>query len=404
MRKGSVIAAAAAILATGFGPEGLPGARSQEADVSAVVKGDNEFAFDLYGRLRHHDGNLFFSPNSISTALAMTYAGARGDTADEMARALHFTLPPEQLHPAFGALVRELNGAGRKRGYQLSVANALWGRKGYGFKDDFLRLARANYGGGLREVDFARNAEGARKEINSWVEKQTREKIKDLLKPSDVTPGTPLILTNAIYFKGDWLSPFKKEQTRDEPFAIGGGTRVTARMMHQTAKFRYHDSGTTQVLELPYAGKELSMVVLLPKAVEGLADLESSLTADRVAGWLSRLREQEVVVSLPRFQTTAEFRLRDQLSALGMRRAFTNADFSGITDKEGLSISDVIHKAFVDVNEEGTEAAAATAVISRGLSPSKQPVFRADHPFVFLIRDTRHGSVLFLGRVVNPTK
>jgi serpin B len=373
-----------------------------KGDVAVAVKGNNEFAFDLYGQLRTRDGNLFFSPNSISTALAMTYAGARGDTADEMAKALHFNLPQDKQHPAFGGLIRNLNGEGKKRGYKLNVANALWGQSGYGFKDDFLKLTRVNYGAGLREVDFAGNADGVRKEINTWVEKQTNDKIKDLIQPGAVDGSTRLVLTNAIYFKGDWNSQFKKDQTRDEMFNDGSNKKTKTAMMHQTDVFKYLDADEVLVLEMPYAGKELSMVVLLPKKTDGLPALEKSLTAEKLAGWLGKARSHEVVVSLPKFKMTSQFSLIDTLSALGMRKAFgTGADFSGIDGSGGLHISAVVHKAFVDVNEEGTEAAAATGVVMTTMMRPK-PVFRADHPFVFLIRDTRNASVLFLGRIVTP--
>jgi serpin B len=402
------MAALAAVLATGLAL--WPAASSAEPPktaVPAVVKGNNEFAFDLYGQLRQQEGNLFLSPESISTALAMTYAGARGDTATEMAKALHLTLPRNMLHASFAELLKELNGEGKKRGYQLSIANALWGQKGEGFKDDFLKLTKEDYGGGLKDVDFAGATEAARKEINAWVEKQTNDKIKDLLKPGVLTVNTRLVLTNAIYFKGDWNSQFKKDQTREESFDDGNGDKVKSPMMHQTAKFKYHDAGGVQVLEMPYAGKELSMVVLLPKKVNGLADLEKSLSADKLAGWLEKAREEEVIVTLPKFKTTSEFSLKDQLSALGMKKAFQmpGADFSGINGKEDLFITAVVHKAYVDVNEEGTEAAGATGVVVGVKSaPAPKPEFRADHPFVFLIRDTRNDSVLFLGRITNPTK
>ncbi|HKI33811.1 MAG TPA: serpin family protein [Gemmataceae bacterium] len=403
MRK-IVVIAAVAVLATGLGLPAAEKAEPKNGDVAAVVKGNNEFAFDLYGQLREKEGNRFFSPYSISTALAMTHVGARGDTATEMAKALHFTLPPDKLNPAFAELIKQVNGEGRKRGYQLSVANALWGQSDLGFKEDFLKLTRDNYGAGLNEVNFAGATEAARKQINAWVEKQTHDKIKELFKPDILNPGTRLVLTNAIYFKGDWNSPFKKDLTRDESFDVGDG-KIKAPMMHQTAQLKYLDAGTLQVLEMPYAGKELSMVVLLPKKVAGLGDLEKSLTAEKLAGWLGKVREAAIIVSLPKFKTTSEFELKDQLSALGMKKAFgPGADFSGISSTE-LQITAVVHKAFIDVNEEGTEAAAATgvAVGDKGGPPSLQE-FRADHPFLFLIRDTRTDNVLFLGRIVNPTK
>jgi serpin B len=409
MRTFLVPGALAALLSAGLAIPAAEKTPVKNPDVAAVVKGNNQFAFDLYKQLSKTDlgknRNLFLSPESISTALAMTYGGARGETAEEMAKALRFGLPSDKLHPAFGALVRELNGDGKKRAYQLNVANALWGQKGEGFKEDFFTLSKENYGAGLRQVDFAGTAEAARREINAWVEKQTNDKIKDLLPPGVIDALTKLVLTNAVYFKGDWHSQFKKDQTRDEVFRGGSDAKVP--MMHQTTKFKYLDAGELQVLEMPYAGKELSMVVLLPKKVDTLADLERSLSADKLAGWLDRLREQEVIVSLPKFKATSEFALKGALEALGMKKAFQmpGADFSGINGKDDLYITAVVHKAYVDVNEEGTEAAAATGVVVGVRSaPAAKPEFRADHPFVFLIRDTRNDSVLFLGRLVEPGK
>jgi serpin B len=381
---------------------------AKDPAVAGVVKGNNEFAFDLYRQLgkADKDGNLFFSPESISTALAMTYAGARGDTADEMAKALHFTLPRNLLHPGFAALQKELNGAEKKRGYQLSIANALWGQKGEGFKEDYLKLMKDDYGGGFKEVNFVKDPDGARKEINAWVEKQTNDKIKDLLPKDAIDALTRLVLTNAIYFKGDWQSQFKKDRTRDERFDDGSDVRMMVPMMHQATKFNYHDAGDLQVLEMPYAGKELSMVVLLPKKVNGLGELEKSLSADKLAGWLGKVHEAEVIVSLPKFKVTSEFSLKEALTALGMKKAFQSpgANFSGINGKDDLYITAVVHKAYVDVNEEGTEAAAATGVVIGVRAAPVRPEFRADHPFVFLIRDTRNDSVLFLGRIAQPAK
>jgi serpin B len=385
-------------------PNGIFKRADRKTDVAAVVKGNDQFAFDLYARLRDKPGNLFFSPQSISTALAMTYAGARSETADEMARTLHFTLPNERLHPAFHALIEELNGAGKKRGYQLSVANALWGQKGYHFRKDFLELTRKNYGAGLREVDFAGNTEAARQTINAWVEKETNNKIKDLLQSGVLDSLTRLVLTNAIYFKGDWDRQFHKDATRKEPFHVSSDDKVITPMMHDTGKFQYFEGESLQVLGLAYKGKELSMVVLLPKKRDGLPELEKTLTAGKIAELLPKLREQEVMVSLPKFKTTCEFGLKDTLAVMGMPAAFsqTKADFSGMDGSRELYITAVVHKAYVDVNEEGTEAAAATGVVVGLRAAPAHPVFRADHPFVFAIRDNRSGSILFLGRVKNP--
>jgi serpin B len=392
----------AAVLATSA--EGQPAGRGNP-DAAKVAQGNNVFAFDLYARLREKEGNLFFSPYSISTALAMTYAGARGQTAEQMAQTLHFALEPQRLHPGFAGLIQELNGAGRKRGYQLRVANALWGQKDYGFLPDFLRLTQSNYGAGLYEVDFAAT-EAARRTINAWVEKQTQDKIKDLIPKNILTPLTRLVLTNAIYFHGNWQHAFPKGSVQKGDFHVSGSQKVTVPLMRQQKTFAYVDGGTFQLLELPYEGNDLSMVVLLPKNVDGLANLEKSLTASRLDEWLAKRKPHEVEVTLPKFKVTAEFSLAKVLADMGMPAAFGGeADFSGMSSRERLKIAAVIHKAFVDVNEKGTEAAAATAVvIAASSAPPQFPraTFRADHPFSFLIRDNRTGSVLFAGRVVNP--
>jgi serpin B len=376
------------------------------ADRKAVVDGDNAFAVALYGRLRKQSGNLFFSPESISTALAMAYAGARGNTASEMAKTLHFTLPPERLHPAMGALLGALNAP--QEGYHLSVANALWAQLGYTFLDDFLKLLKSDYGAGLNQVDFKGSSEAVRSTINRWVEQKTQDKIKDLLQPGSLKSDTRLVLTNAIYFKGDWQTQFDKAQTKDEDFHLSPTQTKTAPLMHREGGFNYFHGDTFQLLEIPYKGKDLSMIVLLPNDGGGLSSLEESLTFPHVQQWLRQLAPaSKVVVTVPRFKMTQQFELGTTLGAMGMPAAFSgSADFSGMTGKRDFSISEVIHKAFVDVNEEGTEAAAATAVTMRALAirlpDQPPPVFRADHPFVFLIRDNRSDSILFLGRVADP--
>ena len=340
--------------------------RADDGPAAAVARGNREFALDLYAKLRGQDGNLFFSPYSISTALAMTRAGARGETAAVMDKTLHFNVGQDKLNAGFAGLIQQVNGdpADQKRGYQLSTANALWGQKDYGFRADFLKGARDDYGGGLNEVDFIGATEQARQTINGWVEKQTNDKIKDLLPEGSLDATTRLVLTNAIYFKGDWASQFKKDVTKIEPFHLGADKKTDAPLMHQTGEYGYLDGGTFQALELPYTKGDLSMVVLLPKKVDGLADLEKDLTADKVAGWVGKLRRQEVIVTLPKFKTTQQMAMKKVLSEMGMGLAFSDAaDFTGISEKGGLLISDVIHKAFIDVNEEGTEAAAATGVV-----------------------------------------
>ena len=394
------------------------GARARVDDVnsaiSTVTAGNNEFALELYAQLREdpaalaQDGNVFFSPYSISTALAMTYAGAGGETAKQMAEVLCFSLSPEKLHGAFGRLEKQLNAAGKKDDYQLHVANALWGQKDYEFLGEFLKVTKDNYGAGLKEVDFKREAEKARVRINRWVEKQTKDKIKDLIPKGVLGPLTRLVLTNAIYFKGDWKSKFEEKDTKDMPFHVTKEKTKQVPMMYQKGDFKYAANDDVRVLELPYKGDDLSMIVLLPKEFDGLKQLEQSLTGENLNKWLKQLNEQheqEVYVYLPKFKVTwGVYDLKKVLMKIGMKDAFSlpPADFSAMTGVKDLFISYILHKAFVEVNEEGTEAAAATAVVMERLSARPSLIFQADHPFVFMIRDNRSGSILFMGRIVNP--
>jgi serpin B len=377
-------------------------------DVSAVVEGNNRFALDLYARLRaDQPGNLFFSPGSLSTALAMTYAGARGETASQMAKVLHFTLPQEKLHPAFASLNRTWNPDGNGRGFRLSVANRLWGQEGFHFLPEFLAITREDYGAELAQVDLMGQTEKARQQINAWVEEQTQGKIRDLIPPGALDSLSRLVLTNAIYFKGDWTKPFDKGDTKDAPFHVTTRQKFDVPMMYQESRFPFWAGESLKILELPYGTGDLSIMVLLPDEIEGLAKLEARLTDDNLTRWLSGLRREKVRVYLPRFKLTSQFQLASTLKNLGMTLAFLSdeADFSGMDGKQDLFISAVLHKAFVDVNEEGTEAAAATGIVvgaTAVLIPKEPPVFRADHPFVFLIRDNRTESILFLGRLVNP--
>jgi serpin B len=376
-----------------------------KTDKAALIKGNNQFAFDLYGKLRTEKGNLFLSPYSISTALGMTSAGARQDTLKQMEKTLHFPVEQTQLHPAFGALVRDTCAG---KGYQLSVANAAWCQLGVPFLDDFLTTNETYYKAKPTGLDFRTKTEESRQTINAWVEKQTQDKIKELLKPRQLTPATCFVLTNAIYFKGDWAEQFDKKLTKDQPF-LGGAGKVTVPLMVRTGQYKYLETESFQAVELPYVNQELSMAVFLPKKTDGLSEFEKGVTAEQLAGWLDKTREQSVTVHLPRFKMTAEFNLKDTLISMGMSDAFdvVRADFTGVTGKpsDQIHLSGVVHKAFVDVNEEGTEAAAATAAVGKGGgAPRPNPVFRADHPFFFLIRDNRSGSILFAGRLVDPEK
>ncbi len=378
--------------------------QSNQVNAQPIAESINAFAVDLYGKLQTEKGNLFFSPYSISTALAMTYAGARGNTAKEMEQVLHFNMPPDKLHAAFGELIRDLTSEERKSNYQLNTANRLWGQKDYPWLAPFLQLTEKHYGAGLQEVNFISDKEGSLKTINKWVEKETQDKIKYLLQPDNIDPLTRLILTNAIYFKGNWQCQFKKENTKDEDFYLLDGQAVPVTMMHQTSKYWYTVTDDIQILTMPYTGRDLSMVVLLPKERSGIASLEANLTLEQLNGWTQPAHDRKVDVVMPKFKFAVRMELPKVLIALGMKDPFSdNANFEGMNGQTDLLISDVIHKSFIDVNEKGTEAAATTAVVMTLKSaPTPPPTFRADHPFLFLIRDNKSGAILFMGRVMDP--
>jgi serpin B len=386
-----------------------PNHTADNNDVKKVVAGNTDFALTLYGKLKDVSPkeNLFFSPYSISTALAIAYAGARGETEEQMAKVLHFTLPGPRLYPAFGTLQNQLIQNKMFRGYKLLLANALWLQKGEPFLKEFLDLAGNYYGAGLNQLDFINETEKSRQTINNWVEEKTNDKIEELIPPNGVNPNTELVLTNAIYFKGQWKTKFKWWRTRRADFNISNKDKVEVRLMHLTKVFKYCENEKMQVLELPYKSEELSMLVLLPKGIEGIKQVEDTLKTENINTLLSEMWNAKVDVYFPRFKMMwGTFVLNNTLAALGMSNAFIpeKADFSGINGKKDLCISNVFHKAWVEVNEEGTEAAAATAVGYKKGAAGISAVFRADHPFIFIIKDNRSGSILFMGRVMNPAE
>lgn len=371
------------------------------AAVGPLVTGNTEFALALYQKLRTQPGNLFFSPHSISTALAMTYAGARGRTAAQMAQVMRFHLDPPQLHAALAHLEVTLSRIGDRDQVQLNVANALYPQQGYPLLPDYLRLVEASYGVLITAVDY-RDAAAARQLINAWVAEKTAQKIPDLIHPGILNNSTTLVLVNAIYFKGNWASQFAPGLTADAPFWIGPAQSVPKPLMQQTATFAYSEAENLQIVSLPYVGGDLSMLLLLPRERGGLAALEESLTVANLSRWIRRLHPREVELFLPRFKITFPIRLDETLQAMGMTDAFGPADFSGMSVAGDFFIGAALHKAFVEVNEEGTEAAAATAVMMIKSIPPPPTMFRADHPFLILIRENSTGAVLFLGRVANP--
>jgi len=378
------------------------------ANASSVAEANNLLGFDLYAKLKEKEGNLVFSPWSVTSALAMTQEGAKGQTHDEMARTLYLTQPAADIRASFEQIDARLNAP--DKGYQLSSANALWVQKEYPILSSYRQVVEGPYSGGISNVDFIKNTEGSRQTINTWVEQRTHDRIKDLISPGALTDLTRLVLTNAVYFKAAWQKPFENYSTTDQDFFSPGRT-VTAKLMHQVHTFGYGETPDLQILELPYNGSEVSMVVILPKTKDGLPQLEQQLTAENLAAWQEAMKAQKVEVYLPRFKFTFGMTsLAEPLQSLGMTLPFdpNAADFSGMSsDPQGLYISDVLHKAFIETNEEGTEAAAATAVIMMGTTAFGQaqppPVFRVDHPFLFLIRDNVSGAILFMGRVNDPT-
>ncbi|MBC7320232.1 serpin family protein, partial [bacterium] len=319
-------------------------------DIDTLIAGNNAFAIDLYKKLALEKGNIFCSPYSISSALAMTYAGAKGETAKQMAKVLHFTLPQERLHQAFNELSKLLQSNTKE--YQLSIANALWGQRDYKFLKEFIDITNKYYEAGFREVDYvdAKAREEARQMINKWVEDKTNGKIKDIIKPDDINALTRLILTNAIYFKGKWELQFDPKNTKNMPFYVSENVKVDTPMMYQKARFNYAEDEEVQVLEMPYIGKDLSMVVILPKSNITLSKVEKILSIKKIKTWLSILSEKEVEVYIPKFKIEKRSVLNEILEKLGMIDAFDmmKADFSGMTQKPDLYISSVIHQAFVE--------------------------------------------------------
>jgi serpin B len=379
------------------------------SEQGSLLEGNSAFAFELYQALKGKEGNLFYSPYSISLALAMTYAGARGDTAEEMAATLQLMLEQDRLHPAFNWLDTELASRGEGaqgkdgEGFRLNIVNAIWGQKDYEFLTDFLDVLAENYGAGLRILDFINETEKSRVTINDWVSDQTEDRIKDLIPQGAIDALTRLVLTNAIYFNAAWAYPFDEDMTANAPFYLLDGGQVTVPMMRQTESFGYTEGEGYQAVELLYDGGELSTVILLP-APGDFGAFEEGLEAQKVNDIINGLQLTEVALTMPKFEFDSDFSLKDTLAEMGMPTAFSGeADFSGMTGARDLYISEVLHKAFVSVDEAGTEAAAATAVIMRLTALPEPPVpVIIDRPFIFLIRDIETGAVLFVGRVMNP--
>ncbi len=391
---------------------------STQSGIQEVVNANNQFAFELYSELdKSEQGNIFYSPYSISAALAMTYEGAKGQTAEEMKSVFHF---PESniLRPNFAAIYNEINRG--NKAYELRTGNALWAQYDYKFLENYTNRVEKYYGGKVANLDFKQETEKSRQTINSFIEEQTNNKIKDLIPEGVLSPMTRLVLTNAIYFKGTWEWEFDKSDTRKQDFKVTPNNIVKTPMMYMEpdkARFNYADLEKLQILELPYKGEKISMLVLLPKQGEDydfetgervvsnytLEDIE--LSAEKLNEYKAQMQETKLdSISLPKFELDTKYFMKETLSAMGMPTAFGAADFSGMDGTRNLQISQVIHQAFVKVDEQGTEAAAATAVVMKEAAAMPRNVFRADHPFIFIIQETETGNILFWGRVVDPTK
>ncbi|MGD0682754.1 MAG: serpin family protein [Terracidiphilus sp.] len=396
------------LLAISAGVSGLS-AQSESPnrnDLHAVVEANNQFAIDLYRKINAQDEgkNIFVSPFSVSTALAMTFEGSRNKTRTQMAGVLHLDMSDADRQTGFSSLLAETS-AGPGKHYKLNVANALWGQKGYHFEAPFLSAIGKFYGGTLKIVDFAGNTEGARVEINRWVEYHTAEMIRDLIPRGALDTDTPLVLTNAIYFKGTWASQFKPIATKVEPFNVSKTVKVQTPMMHQTGHFRFIKENGVAAIELPYEDDDLSMIAILPDG--DIDKMGAGLSLDQIKQIGVDMFSQDVDVVLPRFKMEAGYGMGPMLSEMGMPDAFSEklADFSGMTGRPNLYIGKAIHKARIEVNEEGSEAAAATSIgmLEMAMERKEKAVFHADRPFLFIIVHNKTGAILFMGRLSNPS-
>jgi serpin B len=383
-----------------------------EAD-SATFAADNQaFALAAYQGLAAGTQNLVFSPSSISIALAMAYAGAAGTTASEMAAALHYTLPPERLHPAFDALDLALSSRGEgKQGanggpMRVNLVNSAWAERTFTFKSDYLDVLAASYGAGVNLLDFIGASESARTTINGWVADKTEQKIKDLLPKGAIDNATRLVLVNAVYFNDDWLYPFDPGETFASTFTLLDNSKVGVKWMsnHLSNIPALKGTGFCAVA-LPYQDERLSLLMVVPDA-GNFASFEASMDAAKLDGIVAGLTKQQVVLGMPRFKVETGESLSAMLKNLGMTSAFVpgQADFSGMDGAPDLYVSDVIHKAFIDVAEKGTEAAAATAAVMVGAALPSGLIISMDRPFIFILRDQPTGAILFMGRVLDPTK
>ncbi len=392
------------LLSVFINPVAVVRAAVTDKDSQSVASAANAFALQIYERMRNREGNLVFSPYGISSSLALAYAGSRGTTKVQMEDVLHLSITGNQFHTIFRHINDSLIAGSKSRGYDLKIVNSLWCAKGSNIRKDYLTVAEKYHRGLIHSVSFERDPESARRLMNSWFERQTKGKFKELLADGVLTPQTRMLLGNTVYFKGAWAHTFDRGDTEDAQFTLLDGKQVTAAMMRQSGKFNYTETDTFQALELPYKGSRLSMIVLLPKERGGLANAENTLSKKNIDELIYGMSKQELDIDLPRFKFRSKLGLVESLKSLGLTEPFSDhsADFSGIDGKRDLFISDVVQEAMIEVNERGTEAAAASSAVTETKGMRSAITFRADHPFIFLIRQTTPNVILFLGRLVNP--
>ncbi len=386
-------------------------AKAQET--KTIHQNNTDFAFELYKNLDDKTKNIFLSPYSISTAMAMTYSGSGSQTSKELAAGMHFDTDIKKSDEAFKILIEAINSRNNED-IKMSVANRLFGDQRFKFNQTYIDGVKNNFGAPLEKVDFVKDLEGSRKKINSWVESKTENKIKELIKEKVMDDSTKLVLVNAIYFYGDWAKQFDSTYTAKKDFHLDNTNKISHKLMWQKSYFEYMETDEFQAIRMPYKGNTIYMEVYLPKSKDGIAEFEKTLTSANHEKWNKSFHSEEVYLTFPKFKMTADFSLGKIFEEkMGMKTAFSDAaDFYGMVEKkeQGLKISKVIHKAFIDVSEKGTEAAAATAVIMQLVTtsihhePDPYKIFTADHPFFFMIKDKSTGSILFMGKVMNPAK
>ncbi len=383
-----------------------PALRPIEQPDPALIAGNNQFALELYREISTFDQNVFFSPYSISTALAMTYAGARGETEAQMSKVLHFDRDQQAFHPKVRDLLAYIEGLNNGDSVEMTTAQAVFAQRDFDFLDSYMGLMKQNYKAGVQLVDFKKELEKSRLLINDWVAKKTNDRIQNLIPQGMINQLARMVLVNAVYFKGSWSAAFDEKLTSAHSFFLPDGKSLQVPFMKKdNAVFKYYSDEDLQIAEIPYADSSMSLVILLPARQVSFSAFEQKLTSAQYSEWMKALKPEIINLMIPKFKTTSELELSDVLKKMGMPEAFSlQADFSGMDGKKDLMIDKVIHKAFVDVNEKGTEAAAATAVVIRQKTAIVRPGFIANRPFIMILKENKYDNILFMGRINNPSE